>query len=83
MAAEQPQEPLPHASEEAAEISRIMEGEACGEVRGPELEQGTPVVDVSLYWSLFDMIFTFLRLLKPVVVGCVLTMVSLPDLEAG
>lgn len=41
---------LPHASEEAAEIAKIMEKKSCGvggDVGGPELEQGTPVMDVS------------------------------------
>ena len=41
------QDQLPHVSQEAAEINRIVEGQACGEVGAPELEQGTPVVDVS------------------------------------
>lgn len=57
VAAEQPfgaeQTPLPHVSEEAAAIDRIMNkkkgSEDCsvdGTVGGPELEQGTPVEDV-------------------------------------
>ncbi|KAL1957436.1 hypothetical protein VTO42DRAFT_6004 [Malbranchea cinnamomea] len=43
------QDPLPDVSGEAAEIARIMKGETCsvdGEVGGPELEQGSPVLDV-------------------------------------
>lgn len=43
------QDQLPTVSEEAAEIHRIVDTEACGEVGAPELEQGTPVVDVSSY----------------------------------
>ena len=45
---------LPHASEEAAEIAKIMEKKSCGvggDVGGPELEQGSPVMDVSLHES--------------------------------
>lgn len=39
------QDQLPHVSEEAAATAQIM-GKKCGEVGGPELEQGTPVADV-------------------------------------
>ncbi|EGD99093.1 30S ribosomal protein S7 [Trichophyton tonsurans CBS 112818] len=39
------QDQLPHVSEEAAATAQIM-GKKCGEVGGPELEQGTPVADI-------------------------------------
>lgn len=44
------QDPLPSVSEEAAEVSSIMEKEkSCdGQPSSPELEQGTPVSEVSL-----------------------------------
>jgi hypothetical protein len=43
------QDPLPHVSEEAAEVDRIMSKEkSCdGQPTAPELEQGTPVSEVS------------------------------------
>lgn len=43
------QDQLPHVSEEAAEIDRIMNKEkSCdGQPSSPELEQGTPVEEVS------------------------------------
>lgn len=40
------QDQLPHVSEEAAQTARILE-KRCGEVSGPELEQGTPIEEVS------------------------------------
>lgn len=42
------QDPLPHVSEEAAEIDRIMNNEkSCdGQPSSPELEQGTPVSEI-------------------------------------
>ncbi|KAI2093269.1 hypothetical protein LOZ36_000144 [Ophidiomyces ophidiicola] len=40
------QDQLPHVSEEAAQTARILEGKKCGEVGGPELEQGTPVEEI-------------------------------------
>ncbi|KAM5429382.1 hypothetical protein McanMca71_004281 [Microsporum canis] len=47
--AEQPlgpnQDQLPHVSEEAAATAKILE-KKCGEVGGPELEQGTPIADI-------------------------------------
>jgi hypothetical protein len=47
---------LPHVSEEAAELARILDKGGCGTggEGGPELEQGTPIEDVSLpFWSSF------------------------------
>lgn len=43
------QDPLPHVSEEAAEVDRIMSKEkSCdGQPTAPELEQGSPVEEVS------------------------------------
>ena len=38
---------LLHVSEEAAELARILDKDGCGQ-GGPELEQGTPIEDVSL-----------------------------------
>ena len=52
---EQPKGPtqdiLPHVSEEAAAIDKIMHGKKCdGSAPGsPELEQGTPIEEVRLY----------------------------------
>lgn len=40
------QDLLPDVSEEAAQTARILE-KRCGEIGGPELEQGTPVEEVS------------------------------------
>ncbi|KAK2732657.1 hypothetical protein FQN57_002587 [Myotisia sp. PD_48] len=40
------QEKLANVSEEAAETAKIMERKECGEVGGPELEQGSPVADI-------------------------------------
>lgn len=47
------QDPLPHVSEEAAEMDRIMSKEkSCdGQPTAPELEQGTPVSEVSSTWE--------------------------------
>jgi hypothetical protein len=49
------QDPLPDVSGEAAEIAKIMGKKAAcsvdGGMGGPELEQGTPVVDVSRWTS--------------------------------
>ncbi|KAF3482873.1 uncharacterized protein GIQ15_02197 [Arthroderma uncinatum] len=39
------QDQLPHVSEEAAATAKILD-KKCGEVGGPELEQGTPVADI-------------------------------------
>ncbi|WEW58369.1 hypothetical protein PRK78_003837 [Emydomyces testavorans] len=39
------QDQLPHVSEEAAQTAKILE-KKCGEVGGPELEQGTPVEEI-------------------------------------
>ncbi|KAK2873532.1 hypothetical protein FQN49_002272 [Arthroderma sp. PD_2] len=39
------QDQLPHASEEAAATAQILD-KKCGEVGGPELEQGTPIGDI-------------------------------------
>jgi len=49
------QDQLPHVSEEAAEIDRIMNKEkSCdGQPSSPELDQGTPVVEVSRAIMLF------------------------------
>ena len=42
-------QPLPHISQEAAKTAEI-EGK-----EGPDLEQGTPVADVSKFWNGFQM----------------------------
>lgn len=41
------QDPLPHVSEEAAQMEKIMSGKKCdGAPASPELEQGTPISEV-------------------------------------
>ena len=42
------EDPLPHVSEEAAEVSKIMDKKCDGTPASPELEQGTPVSEVSV-----------------------------------
>ena len=47
-AAKVPEEPLPHVSEEAAEVANIMNKKCDGSApASPELEQGTPISEVS------------------------------------
>lgn len=59
-AEEVPREPLPHVSEEAAEVANIMNKKCDGSVAAsPELEQGTPISEVGfLLMSFF--LFCFL-----------------------
>ncbi|KAF7619119.1 SPX domain-containing protein [Aspergillus oryzae] len=40
------EDPLPHVSEEAAEISKIMDKKCDGTPASPELEQGTPISEI-------------------------------------
>ncbi|OOF97206.1 hypothetical protein ASPCADRAFT_206029 [Aspergillus carbonarius ITEM 5010] len=40
------EDPLPHVSEEAAEVSKIMDKKCDGTPASPELEQGTPVSEI-------------------------------------
>ncbi|RAL09820.1 mitochondrial 37S ribosomal protein uS7m [Aspergillus homomorphus CBS 101889] len=40
------EDPLPHVSEEAAEVSKIMDKRCDGVASSPELEQGTPVSEI-------------------------------------
>ncbi|PWY82912.1 30S ribosomal protein S7 [Aspergillus heteromorphus CBS 117.55] len=40
------EDPLPHVSEEAAEVSKIMDKKCDGAPSSPELEQGTPVSEI-------------------------------------
>jgi hypothetical protein len=45
------EDPLPHVSEEAAQMDKILHG-GCGKygaAASPELEQGTPVAEVGLF----------------------------------
>lgn len=52
------EDPLPHVSEEAAEISKIMDKKCDGTPASPELEQGTPISEVSA-WCDFSMPLLF------------------------
>ncbi|PWY85382.1 plasma membrane phosphate transporter Pho87 [Aspergillus eucalypticola CBS 122712] len=40
------EDPLPHVSEEAAEVSKIMDKKCDGTPASPELEQGTPISEI-------------------------------------
>ncbi|PYH79902.1 plasma membrane phosphate transporter Pho87 [Aspergillus uvarum CBS 121591] len=40
------EDPLPHVSEEAAEVSKIMDKRCDGVASSPELEQGTPISEI-------------------------------------
>ncbi|PYH41423.1 putative plasma membrane phosphate transporter Pho87 [Aspergillus saccharolyticus JOP 1030-1] len=40
------EDPLPHVSEEAAEVSKIMDKRCDGVAASPELEQGTPISEI-------------------------------------
>ena len=43
------EDPLPHVSEEAAEVSKIMDKKCDGTPASPELEQGSPISEVRFF----------------------------------